>query len=107
MKTSLSWMETDCAGCYDRIMPNVAQLNSSKLGASKPVCETLGKVWQGLQHHVKTGAGISETFYPLEPGEEIRSGSSQGSVYANLCWEGITQQIIIILEREKSSSVTN
>jgi hypothetical protein len=28
-------------------------------------------------------------------------------VYATLCWEGITQQIIIILEREKSSSVTN
>jgi hypothetical protein len=28
-------------------------------------------------------------------------------VYATLCWEGITQQIIIILERDKSSSVTN
>jgi hypothetical protein len=84
MKTSLSWMETDYAGCYDRIMLTVALLKSRKFGATKPAYKTLGKVWKGLQHHVKTGAGVSETFYPLEPGEEIRSGSGQSSVYATL-----------------------
>jgi hypothetical protein len=35
MKTSLSWMDTDYAGCYDRIMHKVALLNSRKFGATR------------------------------------------------------------------------
>jgi hypothetical protein len=31
----ISWMETDYAGCYDRIMPNVALINSQKFSATK------------------------------------------------------------------------
>jgi hypothetical protein len=107
MHYSMSWMETDYAGCYDRIMPNVALINSQKFGATKSACRTLGKVWQGLQHHVKTANGVSSKHYPIEVSGNIHSGSGQGSVYATLCWEGITQQIISILEKEKSASVTN
>jgi hypothetical protein len=54
---SMSWMETDYAGCYDRIMPNVALINSQKFGETKTACRTLGKVWQGLQHHMKMAGG--------------------------------------------------
>jgi hypothetical protein len=98
----MSWMETNYAGCYDRIMPNVALINSQKFGATKKACRTLGKVWQGLQHHVKTAGGVSDKHYPLEVSGKIHSGSGQGSVYATLCWECITQQIISILEREQA-----
>jgi hypothetical protein len=107
MHSSMSWMETDFAGCYDRTMPNVALINSRKFGASRTACQTLGKVWQGLKHHVKTAAGTSESHYPLEVSSEIHSGAGQGSVYATLCWEGITHQIIQILERQRSASTTN
>jgi hypothetical protein len=107
MHSSMSWMETDFAGCYDRIMPNVALINSRKFGASKTAYQTLGKVWQGLQHHAKTAAGTSDSHYPLEVSSEIRSGARQGSVYATLCWEGITHQIIQILERQHSAATTN
>jgi hypothetical protein len=107
MHYSMSWMETYYAGCYYPIMPNVALINSQKFGATKPACRTLGKVWQGLQHHVKTASEVSNKHYPIEVSGNIHSGSGQGSVYATLCWEGITQQIISILEREKSASVTN
>jgi hypothetical protein len=107
MHYSMSWMETNYAGCYDRIMPNVALINSQKFGETKTACRTLGKVWQGLQHHVKTAGGLSDKHYPLEVSGKIHSGSGQGSVYATLRWEGITHQIISILEREKSASVTN
>jgi hypothetical protein len=64
MHCSMSWMETDFAGCYDRIMPNVALINSSKFGASKSACQTLGKVWQGLQHHVKKKGELARTTTP-------------------------------------------
>jgi hypothetical protein len=107
MHSSMSWMETDFAGCYDRIMPNVELSNSRKFVASKTACQTLLKVWEGLQHHVKTAAGTSESYYPLEVSSEIHSGAVQGSVYATLCWEGITHQIIKILEQQKSARVTN
>jgi hypothetical protein len=107
MHYSMSWMETDYAGCYDRIMLNVALINSHKFGATKSACRTLGKAWQGLQHHVKTANGVSKKHYPLEVSGNIHSGSGQGSVYATRCWEGITQQIISILERGESASVTN
>jgi hypothetical protein len=100
-------METDYAGCYDRIMPNIALINIQKFGATKPVCRTLRKVWQGLQHHVKTASEVSNKHYPIEVSGKIHSGSGQGSVYATLCWEGIIQQIISILERKKSASVTS
>jgi hypothetical protein len=98
MQSSMSWMETDFSGCYDRIMPSVALINSRKFGASRTACQTLGKVLQGLQHHVNTAAGTRESHYPLEVSSEIHSGAGQGSVYATLCWEGITHQIIQILE---------
>jgi hypothetical protein len=107
MHSSMSGMETDFAGCYDRIMPNVALINSQKVGPSRTACQTLGKVWQGLHHHVKTAAGTSESYYPLDFSSEIHSGAGQGSVYATLCWEGITHQIIKILKQQKSATVTN
>jgi hypothetical protein len=100
-------METDYAGCYERIMPNVALINSQKLGATKAALRTLGKAWQGLQHHVKTANGVSKKHFPIEVSGNIHSRSGQGSVYATLCWEGITQQIISILEWGKSASVTS
>jgi hypothetical protein len=107
MHHSMSWMETYYAGCYDRSMPNVALISSQKFGATKTACRTLGKVWQGLQHHVKTANGVSKNHDPLEVSGNIHSGVGQGSVYATLCWEGITQQIIAILEREASAQATN
>jgi hypothetical protein len=56
---------------------------------------------------VKTAGGLSDKHYPLEVSRKIHSGSGQGSIYATLCWEGIAQKIISILEREKSASITN
>jgi hypothetical protein len=107
MHHSMSWMETDYARCYDRIMLNVALINSQKFGATKTACRTLGKVWQGLQHHVKTANGVSKNHYPIEVSGNIHSGAGQVSVYATLCWEGTTQHIIAILEREASAQATN
>jgi hypothetical protein len=107
MHHSMSWMETDYAGCYDRIMPNVALINSQTIGATKTACRTLGKVCQGLQHHIKTASDVSKNHYPLEVSSNIHSGAGQGSVYATLPWEGITPQIIAILEREASAQAMN
>jgi hypothetical protein len=88
-------------------MPNVALINSQKFSATKTACRTLGKVWQGLQNHVKTADGICKNHYPLKVSVNIHSGAGKGSVYATLCWEGITQQIIAILEHEGSAQATN
>jgi hypothetical protein len=43
-KTSLTWMETDCTGCYDRMIPNTLLMNAQTMGASRNICIALGKV---------------------------------------------------------------
>jgi hypothetical protein len=63
-KTSVAWMETDCTGCYDRMIPNTLLSNAQTMGASKNSCISLGKVWKNLKHHVQTGHGTSDNYYP-------------------------------------------
>jgi hypothetical protein len=107
MHHSMSWMETDYAGCYDRIMPNVALTNSKKFGAKKRHAEPSVKSGRVSNTMSNSANGVSQNHYPLEVSGNIHSGSGQGSVYATLCWEGKTQQIIAILEREASAQATN
>jgi hypothetical protein len=35
-------METDCTGCYDRMIPNTLLMNAQNQGASKNLCKALG-----------------------------------------------------------------
>jgi hypothetical protein len=43
-KKSLTWMETDCTGCYDRMIPNTLLIDAQTMGASRNSCIALGKV---------------------------------------------------------------
>jgi hypothetical protein len=61
-KTSLAWMETDCTGCYDRMIPNTLLMNAQTMGASRNSCIALGKVCKSLKHHVQTGHGTSNEY---------------------------------------------
>jgi hypothetical protein len=43
-KSNLAWMETDCTGFYDRIIPNTLLMKTHTMRASKNSCIALGKV---------------------------------------------------------------
>jgi hypothetical protein len=60
MHHGLGWMENDETGCFDRIIPNTALINSRKMGAPITACKSLGTVWRNLKHQLKIGKGISE-----------------------------------------------
>jgi hypothetical protein len=77
-------METDCTGCYNRMIPNTHLMNAQTMGASRNSCIALGKVWKNLKHHTQTGHGTSNEYYPkLE--STYQGGAGQGSAYATLC----------------------
>jgi hypothetical protein len=97
MHHSLGWMENDATGCFDRIIPNTALINSRKMGASLPACKALGTVWRNLKHQLKIGKGISERHYPTDP-NTFHAGAGQGSCFAALCWSAVTTQIYSVLE---------
>jgi hypothetical protein len=105
-KTSLAWMETDCTGCYDRMIPNTLLMNAQTMGASRNSCIALGKVWKNLKHHVQTGHGTSNEYYPkLE--STYQGGAGQGSAYATLCWKGISYQIYGLLDKMDKATLTH
>jgi hypothetical protein len=98
MHHCLGWMENDATGCFDRIIPNTALINSRKMGASIAACKALGTVWKNLKHQLKIGKGISERYYPTDP-KTFHAGAGQGSCFAALCWSAVTTQIYSVLEK--------
>jgi hypothetical protein len=93
----LGWMENDAMGCFDRIIPNTALINSRKMGASITTCKALGTVWRNLKHQLKIGKGILERYYPTDP-NTFHAGAGQGSCFMALCWSAMTTQIYSVLE---------
>jgi hypothetical protein len=102
----MAWMETDCTGCYDRMIPNTLLMNAHNQGASENSCKALGMVWSKLRHHVQTGQGVSKDYYPKDP-NKYQGGAGQGSVYATLCWKGVTYQIYGLLDKQNQSTLTH
>jgi hypothetical protein len=105
-KSSMAWMETDCTGCYDRMIPNTLLMNAHNQGASENSCKALGMVWIKLRHHVQTCQGISKYYYPKDP-NKYQGGSGQGSVYATFCWKGVTYQIYGLLDKQDQSTLAH
>jgi hypothetical protein len=99
-------METDCTGCYDRMIPNTLLMNAQTMGASKNSCIALGKVWKNLKHHVQTGHKTSDHYYPKND-STYQGGAGQGSAYATLCWKGISYQIYGLLDKMDKATLTH
>jgi hypothetical protein len=99
-------METDCTGCYDRMIPNTLLTNAQTMGASRNSCIALGKVWKNLKHHVQTGHGTSNEYYPkLE--STYQRGAGQGSAYTTLCSKVISYQIYGLLDKMDKATLTH
>jgi hypothetical protein len=64
MKVDGADMDTNATGCFDRIIPVLAEIACQTLEASGTSCKVLREVWQEQQHHVKVGQSVSDEVYP-------------------------------------------
>jgi hypothetical protein len=88
------------------MVPKALLVNAKTMGASRNSCITLGKVWKNLKHHVQTGHGTSNDYYPKDE-TTYQGGAGQGSAYATLCWKGISYQIYRLLDKMDKATLAH
>ena len=71
----MAWIENDANGCYQTIS-SIEFIKCSRYGARKKGWYTQAKIWNNLQHAIKTSHGTSVSTYLGLP-EEFHAGRAQ------------------------------
>jgi hypothetical protein len=74
-------MDFDATACYDRILPNLANLTSRSNGMSNDLCTVHGSTLDHMSYSLLTALGISDQTYMNEPESRVY-GTGQGSTYS-------------------------
>jgi hypothetical protein len=88
--------DNDAKGCYERIISGISLASVRRLGYSKNSAQTLGKLWEQLEHHILTGYGISDTTYSSTV-EKLLYGIGQGSCSSPVLWSLLSRVITTAL----------
>jgi hypothetical protein len=96
--------ENEAKGCYDRIISRIALLSIQRLGYSKNSVKILGKLCEQLEHHTRTGFGVSDILYSSTV-EKLLYGIGQGICSSPIMWALLNQLILTALE-EKYECIT-
>lgn len=78
-------LDIDALGCFDRIIQSLVLLLARRLGMPPTATLMLGRTWNSLVHHVRTGYGLSTNSYTSTPSKPL-FGAGQGSCAACLFW---------------------
>ena len=78
-KSTMAEISHDKKACYDMMDPSLSAVYSQKQNVSAEICECVGKTKQGLEHHVKTGLGVSSGHYSQRTSKFRKGGEVQGT----------------------------
>ena len=80
-----AFMDDDAKACYDRVIPNLAEVESRKWGVPYKLAKYTTSILKQQKFHVKTGFGISKQFYSFEDNNPI-FGVGQGLGWSGPIW---------------------
>jgi hypothetical protein len=75
----------DATSCYDRIIPNLAMVESQTFGVPKSVTASNGRTLKRARYHIRTEMGLSEDSY-THSNEHPIFGTGQGSGNSPAKW---------------------
>lgn len=78
----------DTCPCYDRILPNLANMSLTRLGAHPNIGKMIAKTSMDMKHKLRTIHGISTNYIEREKGE-IWTGVGQGCAASGPIWLSI------------------
>ena len=94
-----SYMDDDARACYDRIIPQIAALESQKWGVSTQTTNITTKIIQNQQFYIKMKNNISNTSYAYEDNNPI-FGSGQGLGWSGPLWTNTSDTINELLQNK-------
>ena len=62
-RTTLISFDNDAKSCYNRVVMPMALILCQQLGLPSSAASWIGRTTHAMQNHVKTGHGISETWF--------------------------------------------
>ncbi|KAG7357612.1 hypothetical protein IV203_002300 [Nitzschia inconspicua] len=91
-RRSLLRMDFDATSCYDRIIPNIANLAGRSFGQHRALCFLHAKFREDAQYILKTKLGLSEEAYSHCELHPI-FGTGQGSANSPVIWVLISSRL--------------
>ncbi|KAG7361856.1 reverse transcriptase RNA-dependent DNA polymerase [Nitzschia inconspicua] len=91
-RRSLLRMDFDATSCYDRIIPNIANLAGRSFGQHRALCFLHAKFLEDAQYILKTKLGLSEEAYSHCELHPI-FGTGQGSANSPVIWVLISSRL--------------
>ena len=91
----------DAKGCYDRITHSMASLALQRVGLPLPPIISMFSTLQRMNHHIRTGYGISSTAYgnTLHQGKPTQ-GSGQGNGASPCIWVMLSTPLLNMMRKE-------
>ena len=92
----------DAKGCYDRITHSIASIALQRVGLPQAPIVSMLSTLQQMQHHLRTGYGISDKTYgkTLQHGKPTQ-GSGQGNGASPTIWVMMSTPLLNMMRTEK------
>ena len=94
--TEAAFMDDDAKACFDRVIPQLSQIESQKWGVSYKAASLATQIIQQQQFYVKTGFGVSGNYYSYNPQQPI-FGVGQGLGWSGPMWINTSDTICRVL----------
>ena len=93
-----AYMDDDAKACYDRIIPQVAEIEAQKWGLTHKASHLATRIIQSQKFFVRTSFGISSNFYRYNAQEPI-FGVGQGLGWSGPMWLNTSDTISRIINQ--------
>ena len=96
--TKAAFMDDDAKACFDRVIPQLSQIESQKWGVSYKAANLATQIIQQQKFFVRTGFGISRHHYCYDKQQPI-FGVGQGLGWSGPMWLNTSDTICQVLNK--------
>ena len=94
MKATIGLFNADQGSCFDRMYPSLSNALANVHGMDEKANECRAKTLESMEHHCKTGLGVSKRFYTNKPGKPKKLGEVQGKGDVPCLW-ALTSSVLL------------
>ena len=94
-----AYMDDDAKACYDRVVPQISEIESQKWGLTYKAANLATKIIHSQQFYVRTGYGVSTASYSYNDKSPI-FGVGQGLGWSGPMWLNTSDTINKVLNRK-------
>ena len=98
LKTA-AYMDDDAKACYDRVIPQLSEIESQKWGLTYKAANLATRIIQSQRFYVRTGFGVSDTYYSYEKSNPI-FGVGQGLGWSGPMWLNTSDTINKVINKK-------